>query len=508
MGTASSTSRIAKNTLLLYFRQILIMLVSLYTVRVVLKILGEEDYGIYNVVAGVVVLFSFVNAAMTDSTQRFLNYALGKKDNDKVNQIFSASLVIHTAIAGIFLLAAETIGLWFVNNKLNIPAERHSAAMIVYQLSIAASLFGILRVPYNAVIIAYEKMSFFAGISILEAVFKLAIVYCLTITTFDELITYAFLTTIISVVFLLVYKLYCNKKFETANYKNVKNKQLTKDLISFSSWSLFGATANVCNQQGTNVVMNIFTNVTANAAMGIANQVNTAVFSFVSNFQLAFKPQLIKLYAADQKKDFMNLILRTSKFSFFLLFIIVLPLYLNTDFVLNIWLENPPEYSIQFVRLILICSLIEAINGPLWMSIQATGKIKNYQLIVSALIFMNLPMCIVAFKLGASPLCVLTIRLIMLFITTIWRIFYLSGKIQLPVAGFFRQVLLRCSVIGLTAYFGCVVICKTFVLNEIPAFFVSCALAVSVSVLLIYFIGVNKSEKDYIIGLVKSKFSK
>jgi hypothetical protein len=181
---------------------------------------------------------------------------------------------------------------------------------------------------------------------------------------------------------------------------------------------------------------------------------------------------------------------------------------LNADFVLNIWLENPPEYSIQFVRLILICSLLEAINGPLWMSIQATGKIKNYQLIVSSLIFMNLPLCIVAFKLGASPLCVLTIRLIMLVITTIWRIFYLSGKIQLPVAGFFGQVLLRCSVIGLTAYFGCVVICKTFVLNEIPAFFVSCALAVSVSVLLIYIIGVNKSEKDYIIGLVKSKFSK
>ena len=505
---SSNTSRIAKNTLLLYFRHILIMLVSLYTVRVVLNVLGAEDYGIYNVVAGVVVLFSFVNAAMTDSTQRFLNYALGKNDNGKVNQTFSASIIIHTAIAGIFLVAAETIGLWFVNSKLNIPDDRHTVAMIVYQFSIAASLFGILRVPYNATIIAYEKMSFFAGISILEAVFKLTIVYCITITTFDKLITYAFLTTMISVVMLFVYKLYCNKKFETANYKKVENKQLTKDLISFSGWSLFGATANVCNYQGTNVVMNIFTNVTANAAMGVANQVNTAVFSFVSNFQLAFKPQLIKLYAADQKQDFMNLIFRTSKFSFFLLFIIVLPLYLNADFVLNIWLKNPPEYSIQFVRLILICSLIEAINGPLWMSIQATGEIKNYQLIVSALIFMNLPLCIVAFKFGANPLCVLIIRLIVLFITTIWRVFYLSGKIQLPATKFFGQVLLWCGLIGLTAYFACIAICNTLILNEIPAFFVSCTLSLCVSVLLIYIIGVNKAEKDYVTGLLKSKFSK
>lgn len=507
MPSASNTTRIAQNTLLLYFRQILIMLVSLYTVRVVLKVLGEEDYGIYNVVAGVVVLFSFVNAAMTDSTQRFLNYALGKKDKDKANQTFSASLIIHAAIAGLFLVAAETIGLWFVNNRLNIPAERHSAAVIVYHFSIVASLFGILRVPYNAVIIAYEKMSFFAGISVLEAVFKLVIVFLLTITSSDKLIIYAVLLTVVAIIMLFVHKLYCNHKFKIANYKKVVNKQLAKDLISFSGWSLFGATANVCNYQGTNVVMNIFTNVTANAAMGIANQVNTAVYSFVSNFQLAFKPQLIKLYAADQKQDFMNLIFRTSKFSFFLLFIIVLPLYLNADFVLNIWLENPPEYSIQFVRLILICSLMEAINGPLWMSIQATGKIKNYQLIVSALIFMNLPLCIVAFNLGANPLCVLTIRLIMLIVTTIWRIFYLSGKIQLPVAGFFIQVLLRCCAIGLIAYWGCVAICKPLVLNEILTFFVSSAISVCISILLIYFIGVNVSEKEYIYSLLKLKKS-
>lgn len=256
--TTSTTKRIAKNTLMLYFRQILIMLVSLYTVRVVLNVLGAEDYGIYNVVAGVVILFSFVNNAMATSTQRFINYSLGEKDLTKVTEVYSASLIIHGVIALLFLVLAETIGLWFVSFKLNIPPERHSAALITYQFSVVSTIFTIFRVPYNATIIAYERMSFFALLSIIEAVFKLLVVFLISSVNFDKLVFYSFLLALISALITLIYKIYCNVKIETAKFSKVKNKSLVKDLFSFSGWNLFGATANVASQQGTNIVLNIF----------------------------------------------------------------------------------------------------------------------------------------------------------------------------------------------------------------------------------------------------------
>ena len=376
----ASTKRIAKNTLMLYFRQILILLVSLYTVRVVLNTLGAEDYGIYNVVAGVVVLFSFVNNAMATATQRFLNYSLGENDKKKTQEVYSASLIVHLGIAAIFVLLAETVGLWFVSNKLNIPEARRAATAIVYQFTIITTVFNILRVPYNAVIIAYEKMSFFAWLSILESLLKLAIVFLLVLSGIDRLVFYAFLMTAVALIILCFYKLYCNRTFEIARYSKVTDISLVKKILSFSGWSLFGAVANVANSQGTNIVLNMFTNVTVNAAMGIANQVNSAVYSFVGNFQTAFNPQIVKSYAEGKKEYFIDLVFRTAKVSFLLLNFMVVPLLLNAEIVLHIWLKSIPEYTIHFVQLILIWSLIDSWNGPLWMSVQATGNIRKYQI--------------------------------------------------------------------------------------------------------------------------------
>lgn len=501
MEENNTTKRIAKNTLMLYFRQILIMIVSLYTVRVVLNTLGAEDYGIYNVVAGVVVLFSFVNNAMATSTQRFLNFNLGKEDIEKTQQTYSASLLIHIGIALIFVILAETIGLWFVNSKLNIPLERHSAAMWCYQFSIITTVFNILRVPYNAVIIAYEKMSFFAWVSIVEAVLKLLVVYLLIISPLDKLVAYVILLTLVSIIILFCYKIYCNKKFEIAHYKKVTDYSLVKEILGFSGWSLFGATANVANNQGTNIVLNMFTNVTVNAAMGIANQVNNAVYSFVSNFQTAFKPQLVKSYAVGEKEEFNNLIIRSAKFSFYLLWIIVLPLTLNLDFVLQIWLKNVPDFSIGFVKLILIYSLFESINGPLWLAVQATGKIKKYQIIVSCLIFSNLPLSIIAFSLGANPYWVLLIRIILECFITMFRLLYLNKTQKFSVISYVKNVMIPVLIVMIVSFIITSLLSSCF--SGLVFFFISCAISVIVNILLVCIVGINKNERKMIVNFFK-----
>lgn len=443
---------------------------------------------------------------MATATQRFLNFNLGKNDTEKTQQTYSASLLIHIGIAFIFVFLAETIGLWFVNSKLNVPVERHGAAMWCYQFSIITTVFNILRVPYNAVIIAYEKMSFFAWVSIVEAVLKLLVVYLLIISPFDKLVAYVVLLTFVSVIILFCYKIYCNKKFEIAHYKKVLDYSLAKEILGFSGWSLFGATANVANQQGTNIVLNMFTNVTVNAAMGIANQVNSAVYSFVSNFQTAFNPQLVKNYAAGEKKLFDKLTIETSKFSFMLLWFIILPLVLNLDFILQLWLKNIPEYSVAFVRLILIYSLLDAINGPLWMAVQATGIIKKYQIVISCLIFANLPLSIVAFMLLANPCWVLYIKIMLSCVITVFRLIYLNITQGFSVKKYINNVLLSMMGIIVLSYILSVFCSSPF--GGLTYFFISCIISVIVNILLFFFIGINNEERKIILSYIKKRVKK
>jgi len=502
----SNTSLIAKNTLALYFRQILTMLVSLYTVRVVLNTLGAEDYGIYNVVAGLVVLFSFLNGAMTSATQRFLNYSLGQNDNDQAKEIFSVSFIIHILIAILVIILAETIGLWFFYTWLKIPPNRQTAAFVVYQFSVVVTIVNILRVPYNAVIIAHEKMYFFALVSIIEAVLKLGAVFLLLVISFDSLIVYAFLVCIIAIILFLCHKFYCNNKFDVANFRYCKNKELFRQLAGFSGWSVFGGFANVSSTHGTNMLVNIFYGVTVNAALGIAMQVNSAVFYFVSNFQTAFNPQIIKSYAAKDYDYFMRLIFRTSKISFFLLFFFVLPLYVNMDFVLQLWLKNVPEYTIAFTRLILIFSLADAVSGPLWMSIQATGNIKKYQVIVSCFIFANLPLSFLLLWLGFSPVWVLIIKTGLNILTLIWRIFFLSKRIELSIIDFLRDVIIP--VIIIAGISGLITIFLSSYFLNWSALIISCIVSTLCVSSLIYCIGLNSEEKKELQNWVKKYIPK
>lgn len=501
----SSTSRIAKNTLFLYFRQILIMLVSLYTVRVVLATLGAEDYGIYNVVAGVVVMFSFVNSAMASGTQRFLNFYLGKNDMERTNQVYSASLVIHSLVAMVFVVVAESAGLWLVGRKLNIPVGRHGAAMAVYQITVLTTVFSILRVPYNATVIAYERMSFFALLSIVEAFLKLAVVFLLRSSSFDRLIFYAFLLMMVAFIVTLVYKVYCNKMFPIAHYKKVGDFGFVKEQLSFSGWSLFGAAANVANSQGTNIVLNIFTDVTVNAAMGIANQVNAAVYSFVSNFQTAFNPQIVKSWAAEEKESFCRLLVRSAKFSFFLLWLLVLPLYVNAKFVLSLWLGNAPEHTVSFVRLILVWSLVESVNGPLFMAVQAAGKIRLYQVVIGAINLLNLPLTIIAFSMGAGPEWLLYIRIVLNVGALVFRIVFCRRMTALPARLFFLESIFKPLLIALSSFALTMVVGKS-VRGLWTPLFTTCAVSFSASSVLVLFVGMDKSERAAIFSKAAGRF--
>ena len=339
----ANNKRIAKNTLYLYFRMLLIMGVTLYTSRIVLNALGVEDFGIYNIVGGVVILFSFINNALSSATQRFLNFEIGRGDVLGTKRVFSMSLTIHLFVALFVVLLAETVGLWFLNTQMNIPTERMAAANLVYQFSILTVCISFVQIPYYASVVAYEKMSFFAYIAIIEVILKLLIVVLLIYVGFDKLRLYSILTFLVAVLVFVCYKYYCNTRLDLSRYKYFWDKILFSKLLNFSGWMLFGAAAGVSATQGVNILLNIFYGVTVNAAMGISTQVNSAVNKFVSNFQTAFMPQITKLYAIGDFEHLRKLIGQSSRFSFLLLFALACPLMLNIDFVLKLWLKTVPE---------------------------------------------------------------------------------------------------------------------------------------------------------------------
>ena len=478
------------------------MLVSLFTVRVILRALGEEDYGIYNVVAGVVVLFTFVNDAMAQATQRFLNFSLGHDDENNVREVFSASMLIHAAIAVLFFILAESVGLWFVSTQLNIPENRIDATAVVYQLVIVTSLFNIIKVPYNAVIIAYEKMSFYAGVSIVEVFLKILVAFLIAKAPTDKLVFYTFLMMWVSIIMFLVYWLFCRISFTPIRYRKVNDRHLAWEMASFSGWSLLGATANMCNHQGTSIVLNMFTNVTVNAAMGIANQVNAAVYSFVQNFRTAFNPQIVKSWASGDKKYFDFLVFSASKVSFFLCLYFVVPIFLCSDFLLTVWLKEVPAYSSVFVKLVLLCSLVESVNGAMVIAAQAYGDIKKYQLIISCMITANLPLTIVAFMLGAGPVCVLIIRLILDSIITLWRIWFLRHRIDISARSFMKQVILRCIACAAISFFGTWIICRVFDSSWLQLVF-CIIISVLLTSMLVLLIGLSKKERHLVLYKLK-----
>lgn len=502
--TIGNNKRIAKNTLLLYVRMFVMMFTALFTSRIVLQVLGETDYGIYNIIGGVVVLFSFLNSALLSATQRFLNFYLGKKDEETTHKVFCMSMNSYIILSLIFIVLGETIGLWFVNTQLNIPAERMYAAHWVYQFSLMTFIVNLIRVPYNATIIAYERMDFYAYLSLGEVILKLLVVYLLYITIYDKLILYALLYLLVPVIITWIYKVYCNRSFKISHYKRFWNKDMFRQLFSFSGWSLFGSLANLAASQGLNIFVNIFYGVTVNTALGIANQVSNNVYNFISNFQMAFNPQIVKSYAAGETGHLYNLMFSASKISYFLLLVIALPVVLNIDLFLDLWLVNVPLYTNIFTQLILGFFLIESLSSPLWMFVQATGKIKHYQIIMGTLIFLNFPLIYLALKLNFPVYYVWVIRIIVNILVFLVRCIYMQTKYHFPIKQYFLKVIVPVITVTIvTIPFSLLV--KNLIVGYWIRFIISCFFSIGFTLLIIYRLGLNSKEKSFVLETIRKR---
>lgn len=490
--TSNNNKRIAKNTLLLYFRMLLMMLIYLYTNRVVLDKLGVTDYGIYNVVGGIIAMLGFLNGCMTNAVQRFLSYEMGR--NGDVNKVFNVSLMIHCIIALIVFLVMEIGGVWYLNTYMNIPYERLEAANWVLQCTLLTTMFTIIQVPYNAIIISKEEMGIYAYVSIFEVILKLLLVFLLGVITFDRLKLYGILMTCAAIIVLMVYRVYCMKKYPEAKFRLVKDKKQYKELLSFSGWNMLSEMAWSLTGPGVNVILNGFFGPTVNAARGIGEIVNGAVSRFVGNFQTAVNPQIIKLYAAHQIREMQDLVFNSTRYSYYLLLILSLPLILVMEFILGIWLKQVPEYAVQFCQLILVCSLVSVNSNLLPKIVWATGHIRNYQIIVSVILMLNFPLSYLVLRMGASPLATVWVAIIIQVVLIFVRLYLACRKVNIKINDYLKNVFwvdLRVTLLAVIIPVSLNMCLTTSLWNVVLVCLVSC-----ISVLgAVYSIGLSKKEK-------------
>ena len=503
--TSDNNKRIAKNTLLLYFRMFFIMAISLFTSRILLKALGVEDFGIYNVVGGVIAMMGVLNGAMATSTQRYLTFELGKGDRLRLKQMFSMCMNIYLLLVAVLIVLSETVGLWFINTQLIIPDERMFAANCVYQFTILSCINSLLVNPYNAAIISHEKMDVYAYVSIIEASLKLLIVYLLYITPIDRLITYGCLILLSHIIVTGIYVIYSVRKFEECKYSFYWNKPLFRELLNYSGWNLFGSLSGIVKGQGLNVLLNMFFNPAVNASRGIAYQINTAITQFFTNFYTAVRPQITKYYAQGDLDNMLKLVFRSSKFSFFLIYFLSLPIIIESPYVINLWLGQLPEYVVPFTRLIIIISAIDAMASPLMTTCHAVGKIKLYQSVVGTLIILNVPIsyCLLHF-FNCSPTIVFEVSLLISTIALFMRIWMVKRLIEFPVMKYLKNVILLSFVIAVLSS-----ILPILLHLKLQSSLLSSCIVIVVSFMstsaFIYLLGLTKGEKVAITGILKSK---
>jgi O-antigen/teichoic acid export membrane protein len=470
------------------------MLVSLYTVRVVLETLGAEDYGIYNVVAGVVAMFGFLSNAMAGATQRYLAFEIGRGDGDRLRRIFSLSLFTYILIVIIVLFFTETIGLWFINKKLIIPSERKIAILWVFQFTLISFLFTVLTSPYMAVIIAHENMSIYAYVSIIEAILKLGIVFILQRVLFDKLKLYSVLLCFVTITITIVYQSICVLKYHESRFKFYWDKKLFIEILSFSGWNLFGATVSALKNPVVNIILNQFFDPIVVASRSIATSVNNAVMSFAGNFNNALRPQIIKTYASGQKTETLRLLYSGTKGTYFLMYIIVMPLLLEAPTILALWITTPPKYTILFLRFTLIDILIESINYPIVTVAHATGNIKLYQCVANGISLLCLPLSWIALALQTPIYSVMLISIIITLIALISRIIIINRIAGFIVKEFIKEVILPISIITIITAIPLIISHYIFINRMIRLFSIT-SLSIIVTCICVYLIVLNKSEK-------------
>ncbi len=495
-----NNKRIAKNTLMLYFRMLLLMFISLYTSRVALNALGVENYGIYSVVGGIVVVFSFLNAAMVSATQRFLNFEMGRGDAESIRRVFNTAQIIHLMVSGVVLVLAETLGLWFLNTYMNISPERMVAANWVFQFSVVTFIVNVISLPYNATIIAHERMSAFAYISIYEAVAKLAIALSISLISSDKLIAYGLMIMLVQVSVRVIYSVYCGHYFaECRHFAWSFDKPLLKSMLSFSSWVIVGSIVSIIQTQGTAIIINIFFGATVNAAQGIASKVNVTVNQFVTNFMTAMNPQVVKSYASKNLKQMHQLVFRGCRFAFYLLSFFVIPIILEAPTILKIWLKIVPEYTVIFVRIVLFISLVNCFASPLAASQGATGKVKVYQLTLSVIGLFQLPFTILFYWLGYPPYYAMYVHLVIIIMWQMCRIWFVSRSTGFKQTTFYREVVLRGGVVfvvaGIIPTILHLVLHPSFVTTLIVCLVSLCTVGVTA-----LYIGMTRNEREEIIN--------
>lgn len=493
---SENNKRIARNTMLLYVRMLFMMAVSLFTSRVVLNTLGVEDYGIYNVVGGVVAMFGFINGSMSSATQRYITFALGKGDMRNLQKVFSTALQIHVLIAAVIVVLGETVGLWFLYSQMQIPAERMDAAFWVLQCSIVSTVVMIVSVPYNADIIAHEKMSAFAYISILEVVLKLAVVYVLLIFSYDKLILYAFLILAVQLLIRFCYSRYCNRHFEESKYHHVWDKPLFKEMTGFANWSMFGNLSGVLYGQGLNMLLNVFFGPVVNAARAVAVQVQNAIQQFVSNFQMALNPQITKTYAKGEMEEMHKLMFRSARFSFYLLFLLSLPFLFETEFILTIWLKTVPDNTVVFLRIMICTSLIYALANPLLVANQATGKVRKYQAVCGSILLLILPISYVCLRLGCPAYSVFIVHFVVESVTQLARMLILRPLIGIRIRDYLTNIYIKVILVTSLSLLLPLAVYENMD-NTAARFLVMCVTCVLSVGLVTYSIGLSRNERAF-----------
>lgn len=504
IDTAANNKRIAKNTLMLYFRMLFSMLVSLYTSRVVLQVLGVEDYGIYNVVGGFVAMFSLLSSSLSVAIQRFLTFELGKNENLHLSEVFSTSINLLLFLSLLIIILAESFGLWYINNVLNYPPQRVNAVNVIFQISLITFIINLLSIPYSSLLAAYEKFNVYALVSILEVVLKLIVVLVLEYFSFDKLIIYSLLLLLVAIIIRMIYVIYINKSFHDIRYKIKIDFGIVREMFGFTAWNFLGTISWFGKKQVLDLLFNLYHGVTINAARAIATQVANATSLFVNSFTTAVNPQITKSYSVGDMQTTNNLIFKASKLSYFLLLLLAVPILLNIDLLLNFWLGVVPPFSVDFSRIEVLVVLLDSISMPLITLVLATGKVRNYQLLISGTSIALLPISFFMLKWGLSPTTVLSINVVHSIIAFIFRLIILKKETDFPVNPFCSNVcfpILKVTILALLlSYIVVVLPGDSFVIM-----LVRLVMSFIITIIIILCVGLNPHEREFVYNMIKNK---
>lgn len=491
---------IARNTIFLYFRMFLTLVVGLYASRVVLNVLGISDYGVYNVVGGLVNSLAFLNVGMMGATQRFISFELGKNETSRLNVVFSTSVITHVIIALIIVILLESFGVWFLNYKMIIEADRMYAANWVLQFSIFTFVLSVLTVPFNSSIIAHEHMNVYAYISIAEAVLKLLIVFCLLYLPVDHLILYSFLLMCVQLLISMSYIIYARKHFPECHFRYYIDKVLLKQMFSFAGWGMIGNTGFTLKDQGSNIIMNLFLGTTVNAARGIATTVNNIILNFASNVSMAMNPQITKLYASGDIQDSLKIVYSGARLTFFLMSLIAIPFLINSNYILHLWLGIVPEYSNEFVLIILLGSLIYSLAQTVASEIHATGHVKWLQISLAVILLSELPAAYIILKSGGSPVLALIPSLVTIPLSVFVRSVILKKYVlEFSLKEYLFGCVIRCIGVFIICFGICIYMRSFFTQDSLWTVFVTSVLSLLLNGSVIMIIGINYGERKLIV---------